>query len=196
MALELRPDQPMLFVAARHEHQKGLDLLLLAMPSVLRCCPDSVLLIAGRKGKATAGLERLVRESNLERNVRFLGPRDDVADLLAAADVFVLPSRWEGMAGVLLEAMALEAPIVASNLATLAGIIANRETALLAPPNDPVALSATLVTALTDPEAASSRARRARMEFESRFAIDRVAERMIAFYDRALNGSASRGEPR
>ena len=65
-----------------------------------------------RAGSASRALDELTDELHLD-NVQRLGVRDDVADLIAAADVVVLPSRWEGLGGVLIEAMALEAPIVA-----------------------------------------------------------------------------------
>jgi glycosyltransferase involved in cell wall biosynthesis len=184
--LGLRSDQPVILAAARHEYQKGLDILLKAMPFVLREYPDTILLIAGRKGNATPILERLVFEHSLVQNVRFLGPRDDVPDLLAAADVFVLPSRWEGIAGVLLEAMALEAPIVAADLATLREVIEPEKTAVLARPEDATSLGGAIVRVLNEKDPSRERAIRALGEFESRFAIDRVGGRMIAFYERAL----------
>ena len=185
MSLGLRMDQHALLAAARHEYQKGLDILLTAMPSILRRHPDTVLLVAGRRGNETPLLERIVAEKALERNVRFLGPRDDVPDLLAAVDAFVLPSRWEGIAGVLLEAMALEAPIVATDLSPLHEVVTER-TSVLVQPDEPASLGEAVARVLSETDASKERARRARADFESRFAIDRVGERMLSFYERAL----------
>ena len=92
----------------------------------------------------------------------FLGPRDDVPDLLCAADAVVIPSRWEGLSNVLIEAMALEAPVVASDLPTLEDAASDGETAILVPPADPARLAPAIVATLADPEAARRRAGRAR----------------------------------
>jgi glycosyltransferase involved in cell wall biosynthesis len=184
-SLGLGMDQHAILAAARHEYQKGIDILLHAMPPVLERHRDTVLLVAGRRGNETPLLERIIAEKGLEPNVRFLGPREDVPDLLAAVDAFVLPSRWEGIAGVLLEAMALEAPIVAADLAPLHEVV-DESTSVLVPPGNPASFGEAVARVLTETVASTDRARRARADFESRFAIDRVGERMLSFYERAL----------
>ncbi|HEV2870858.1 MAG TPA: glycosyltransferase, partial [Actinomycetota bacterium] len=123
--------------------------------------------------------------------VGFLGPRDDVADLLAAADTVVIPSRWEGLSNVLIEAMALEAPVVASDLPTLHDAVADLDTARLVPPADPARLAAAILADLEDPASARLRAGRARERFLQHFTVDRVADQMLGFYDRALTRSAA-----
>src|SRR5690606_1106187 len=81
----------------RQEYQKGQRVLLEAFEQVAARRPNALLVIAGRKGHATPELERLVAGSALlQERVRFLGHRDDVPDLLAASDVFVFPSLYEG----------------------------------------------------------------------------------------------------
>ena len=124
--------------------------------------------------------------------VTFLGPRDDVPDLLCAADAVVIPSRWEGLSNVLIEAMALEAPVVASDLPTLEDAASDGETAILVPPADPARLAPAIVATLADPEAARRRAGHARERFLRRFTVDHVADQMLAFYDRALVGRSAR----
>jgi glycosyltransferase involved in cell wall biosynthesis len=188
-ALGLGPGTPTVLAAARHEHQKGLDVLLEAFPAVLEHAPGARLLVAGRTGNQTPLLERAVARLGLGSKVTFLGARADVPELLCAADVFVVPSRWEGLGSVLLEAMALETPIIASDLPAVREIVADPVTALLVPPGRPPALAAAAATALADPAAAADRARRARQRFLERFTIDQVADGMIGFYRRALAGA-------
>jgi glycosyltransferase involved in cell wall biosynthesis len=185
------PQESQLLVAvARQEHQKGLDALLEALPGVLGRTRGVRLVVAGRDGNQTPLLRTTVRRLGLEGTVAFLGPRDDVADLLAAADTVVIPSRWEGLSNVLIEAMALEAPVVASDLPTLEEA-ADRDTAILVPPADSIRLAAAIVATLADPAAARDRAQRARERFLQRFTIDRVVDQMLGFYDRALGAPAA-----
>ena len=114
---------PLVLAVARQEPQKGLDVLVRGLPAIRASLPDVVILVAGREGRATEQLRSLQTALLDPDAVRFLGARDDVPDLLCAADAFVLPSRWEGAAGSVIEAMAMECPIVASDLETLRGTV-------------------------------------------------------------------------
>ena len=189
VALGVEPGTPVILAAARHEHQKGLDVLLCAVPLVLERMPAARVVVAGRTGNQTPLLRSIVSRLRVERAVRFIGARDDVPELLCAADVFVSPSRWEGLGSVLLEAMALEAPIVASDLPAVREVVTDGVTALLVPPEQPEALAASLVNTLADPAGAASRGRAARARFLGEYSIERIADRMHAFYDHALSTS-------
>lgn len=177
---------PLILAVARHESDKGVDVLLRSFPEVLRVAPTAKLAVAGREGRATPGLRSTAERLKLTDSVRFLGERSDVPELLCAADVFVLPSRSEGLPGALLEAMALEAPIVATDLPNVREAVAHRESAILVPPEAPDALAAAIVATLDDPGRSRVRARTARRVFLDRFSIERTADGMVAFYERAL----------
>jgi glycosyltransferase involved in cell wall biosynthesis len=124
--------------------------------------------------------------------VRFLGARADVYDLLCAADVFAFPTRWEGMPGAILEAMALGAPIVASDVPPVREAVRDGVSARLVPPGEPEALALAITATLQDPAGAAERAATARAEFEARFTIRRAADGMLAFYEHALSTRALR----
>ena len=177
----------LLLAVARHEFAKGLDTLLRALPLVLADAPGTRLLVAGGEGGQTAALQALTSELGLLNAVTFLGPRSDVADLLCAADLFVLPSRREGFPGALLEAMALEAPIVATDIPPVREAVVSGEHALLVPPASAEALGAAVVTALESPQASRRRALAARDHFHDRFTIERAADGMVRFYEAALS---------
>ncbi len=179
-------DVPLVLAVAHQDYQKGLDLLVEAMALVRRERSDARLLVAGRRGNHSEALQERVAHLGLHDAVDFLGLRNDVAELLCAADVFVLASRWEGMGGVLLEAMALEAPMVVSDLPTLRDAVPDELHGLLVAPNQPEALAAGILEVLADPGKATERARRARQRFVERFTTERVAEEMLGFYERAL----------
>jgi len=180
--LGLADDEPLVLAVGRQEYQKGHVHLVEAMRDVTRNHPAAVLAIAGRSGNATAALERSIVASGLGDRVRLLGHRDDVGDLLAAADIFAMPSLYEGTAGAAIEAMALEAPIVACDLAGTAGILEHDVNALLVPVADPVALAKAIEQVLDDPDAAAARSDRAREVFERRFTLARSADRMATLY--------------
>jgi glycosyltransferase involved in cell wall biosynthesis len=178
---------PLVFAAARQEFQKGLDVLVEAFPAVRAAVPEARLVIAGREGGLTEQLGAAVARLGLGDAVAFLGARTDVLDLMCAADVFAFPSRWEGLGVAVLEAMALEAPIVASDIPAIREVLgAAEERALLVPPDAPGALAAAISRTLTDAAAGGARALAARERFLERFTLDRVADATLVFYERAL----------
>jgi glycosyltransferase involved in cell wall biosynthesis len=181
------PDERLLLAVARHEYPKGLDVLLRALPLVRAQEPRVRLLVAGPEGNHTSALQALAGELGLGDKATFLGSRGDVADLLCAADLFVLPTRREGFPGAVLEAMALEAPIVASAIPAVSEAVVSGEHALLVPPDDVAGLAAAIVTALRFPEAARQRAHDANARFHRYFTIERAVDGMVSFYEAALS---------
>jgi len=182
---------PLVLAVARHEHQKGLDVLLEALPQVLERAPEARLLVAGRDGNQTPLLDATVARLSLGGAVTFLGARDDVADLLCAADLVVIPSRWEGLSNVLIEAMALETPVVTSDLPTLTDAV-DGDSALLVPPGRADRLAEAVVATLEDAVATAARVANARRRFLRSFTIDRVVDQMVAFYEQALADAGRR----
>jgi glycosyltransferase involved in cell wall biosynthesis len=134
---------PLLVAAGRLTRQKGIDLLLAALPALVDGHPGLQLCIAG-DGPERRGLAAQVRELGLGERVRFLGERADLPALLAAADLFVLPSRNEGSPYVLLEALALGRPIVATAVGDVAATLAGVADAGLVPAGDTGALAAAI----------------------------------------------------
>ncbi|MGZ4681276.1 MAG: glycosyltransferase [Acidimicrobiales bacterium] len=184
-SLGVDDDTRLVVAAARHEYQKGLDVLVRAWPAIRRAEPGARLLIGGRRGNQTDLLERLVAEQGPEAGIELIGPRDDVPDLLCAADAFVVPSRWEGLGSILVEAMALGAPVVASAVGPVPDLAG--PWARLVPPDDPTALADAVVATLRQaPAEADRRALVASQQFEQGFTLEVVADAMVAFYDRAL----------
>lgn len=186
--LGLDDDARVVLAAARHEHAKGLDVLMEALPTV----PGAVLLLAGREGNATPDLLARIARHGLTDRVHLLGVRDDVADLMVAADVVAVPSRREGMPGTVLEAMALQAPLVAADIPTVREVLIDDRHGLLVPPERPDLFGAALQQALDD--RGGDRAAAAHQRFLDRFTLDAVANAMTDFHARAL-GSPRAGSP-
>lgn len=179
-SLGIAPGAPVLLVAARQEWQKGVDLLPAVLPAVRRRVPGLVCLVAGRSGGMSGALHAAF---DGDPEVRFLGSRDDVPDLLAAADVFLMPSRWEGLGGILIEAMALEAPTVATDLPTVGELAGGIDWPLVAPAR-PAELAEAVVALITGARSLDGPA--ARRRFEQEFTTEVVAGRTAAFYERSL----------
>jgi glycosyltransferase involved in cell wall biosynthesis len=184
--LGLPAEAPLVVAVGRQEPQKGLDVLLSALPSVRSRFPGVRVLVAGREGRATPALAQQARAAGLADTVTFLGMRDDVADLLCAADVFAFPSLWEGAGGTLIEAMALECPIVTTRLPTLLETV-DESTAELVTPGSAADLARGIIASLGDGRAASERARVARARFEEQFTIQASARAMAQLYDRVAD---------
>jgi glycosyltransferase involved in cell wall biosynthesis len=148
--LGIATQAPLLLAVAALVPRKGLDVLLEALAELARRDLHPLLCIAG-EGPERATLERHLGEDARGARVRFLGHREDVPDLLAACDVFVLPSRREGLGVAALEAMALARPVVATQVGGLGSAVVHERTGLLVPPDDAGALARALERLLRDP---------------------------------------------
>jgi glycosyltransferase involved in cell wall biosynthesis len=186
---------PLILAAGRQEYQKGFDVLLDAVADARREIPGLRVLLAGRAGNETDSLRAQARRLGLQDIVRFLGARDDLPELMCACDAFVLSSRWEGLPGVLLEAMALEAPTIATDIPPVAEILVDGMSGRVVSVGDPRAMARALVDTLQRPQRAAVWATRAHASFERRFTIDRVSKAMVAFYDHALAAERVRTQP-
>jgi glycosyltransferase involved in cell wall biosynthesis len=170
----------------RQEPQKALDSLVGALGRVREAIPRARLVIAGREGAATDAIQSSIASLGADRWVTLLGERTDVPELLCAADVFVLPSRREGMPGSVIEAMALEVPVVASDLPQVREVTGS-DAALLAEVDDAEQFAGAISSCIDDPDAAQRRVALAYRRFLDQFTIDRTAHQMVAFYHETLS---------
>jgi glycosyltransferase involved in cell wall biosynthesis len=184
-ALGVTDDDFVVLAVGRHEHQKGYDVLLPAVATVRERAPGTKLFVAGRETAVTPALRARAAELGIDAAVRFLGIREDVPELLCGADVFAFASRWEGMPGGVIEAMALGTPIVATTIAPVREVLGEPPHALLVPPDDAGALADALLAVQRGAATLDTTAGRER--FLTRFAIGAVAQEMVRFYERALS---------
>jgi glycosyltransferase involved in cell wall biosynthesis len=168
------------FCAARLTKVKGVDHLIRSAALVRARREDVRVLIAG-DGPEREALKELARQV-APGSVRFLGRRDDVPDLLAAAGVVAIPSLAEGQGLILLEAMAAGRPVVASRVGGLADVVQDGETGLLVPPADPEALAAGILAVVESPELAARLGASARRYAETELTVERMIARMEEVY--------------
>lgn len=192
--LGLNENDEVIVNVGRHEYQKGQRYLIEAMTQLARTRARLVLLFVGRQGNVSKELEQLCRQANLSDRVRFLGHRDDVADILAAADLFVFPSLYEGLPGAVIEAMALGLPIVASDIPPLREVVEDGHNATLVQTASASALAMAVDELLKDRNKTQAYGKRSREIFEKRFTLERSGSRMIELY-REVAAMGKRSKP-
>jgi glycosyltransferase involved in cell wall biosynthesis len=172
---------PLALCVASLQPKKALDVLIRAWQEVTQAVPNARLIILG-EGAERAALEALIVQSQLSERVHLAGFVQNVPDYLRAADLFVLPSRAEGLSNALLEAMSAELPIVATEVGGTSDLITSGENGLLVPPDDLSALTSALIRLLQSPALRDQVAQAARQTVESRYAISSVATRYLNLY--------------
>ena len=175
-----RPDYVVLTPARLHP-QKGHLYLVAAAAEV----PAVTFVLAG-DGPLRQELEAQAGELGVADRCVFLGERTDVPDLLAAADLVVLPSLFEGLPVSVLEAMAAERPVIATAIGGTDEAITTEVTGILVPPRDPAALAAAVARLQADPALARRLASAGRARVESAFSADATAREVMRVYDEAL----------
>lgn len=173
-ALGIPPADKIVGCVGRLVWQKDFAAMIDAMPEVLKKEPAARLLIFG-EGPLRAELQARADKLGLREKVSFFGFRDDVAQVLAALDVFVMPSLKEGFPILLLEAFAAGCPVAASDIEGIREAMTERA-GVLVPPGDPGALAEAVTRLLRDPRAAAAFGRGAREHVAGRFSLAKMVE--------------------
>ncbi len=190
--LGLAADRRYIVTIARFHPVKDHRTLLLAFSQVAASLPDVDLLLVG-DGPLRGELEQIARDLGLADRIRFLGVRDDVADILAVADLFALASVSEAASITLLEAMASKVPVVVTEVGGNPEIVRHGIDGLLAPRGDASAIAAAIVRLLEAPDTARAMARSAADRVATLYTLDRTIDRYYSLYRRAQRSSPSAG---
>jgi glycosyltransferase involved in cell wall biosynthesis len=148
--LKVEPETHLIVGLGRLEPIKGFQSLVKALPLVLSAIPSARLLLVG-EGSLRMALEADARALGVADRLEIAGVRPDAATFLAAADLVVVPSLNEGMGRVLVEAMALGRPVVATRAGGIPAVVGDGQTGSLVPPNDPPVLARAVSELLKDP---------------------------------------------
>ena len=173
--------RPLVVAVSRLHRQKGLRYLLRAVPLIREEIPAVKIVIAGG-GPLESKLASEVSRLRIGESAALLGERKDAREVLAAADVFVLPSLWEGLPYVLVEAAVLGKPIVATDIDGVREVVRSGETGILVPPRDPGRLAAALILLLRDRDLAGKLGERARQDVPPAFSLERMVRETEALY--------------
>jgi glycosyltransferase involved in cell wall biosynthesis len=174
--------------AGRFDAQKDYPNMLRAFARLRPA--NAILLIAG-KGPFKAEAERLLQELRIEDQVKLLGLRDDIPQLMNGADAYVLSSQWEGLPLVLLEAAATGLPVVATRVGGNDEIVLDKKTGLLVPPQDSCALAKAMDWIMRMDEVQSREMQRAAREYVvANYSLDAIVAKWDAIYRDMLSVEA------
>jgi glycosyltransferase involved in cell wall biosynthesis len=191
-AAVLSPDRvPVIGTAGPLELVKGHVFFLGAAQRVVAQRPETEFLIAGC-GPEEQNLRRLARELGLARNVTFISSGYDFASALAAMDIFCLPSLRQGLGTIMLEAMALGRPVIATGVGGVCSVIRNPQIGLVVPPSDSGRLAERMLELLDDPVRARALGETGRQLVRTEFTATRMVAETARLYREVLAGEFAR----
>lgn len=169
----------------RLSFEKGADILIRAAPAILRKQRTAHLVIVG-DGPERADLERMAQELGVFKRVHFLGYRQNIPEILSALHVVAVPSRQAGFELILAEAMASGVAVVASRVGPIPEVIADGETGILVPPQDPEAFADAIIKLMGQPDRRKRMGEAGRARVRERFSIKRMVSETEALYERLV----------
>ena len=178
-------------LVATFKRQKGHRFLLEALSSLVPQFPNLHVLFVG-DGELRDDLQSLTQKLNLEKNVHFLGMRQDIPEILAISDSFVLPSLWEGLPMALIEAMASGLPVVATDVSGTRQVMVPGETGILVVPGDADELADAITQLLTNPARAHAMGTSARQRVENLFSAQKQAREYMSLFEQTQDRTALR----
>ena len=158
-----------LIAAGRLVPLKNFDILVRAIAEVINQGQNDLLVLIAGEGEERVRLEQLIRDLGIESYVKLLGLRHDVMGLMQACDLFVMPSRYEGLSLAMIEAMACGLPIIASDVRGLKDYITNEQNGLLFPAGDYKTLAERILQLANNRELRSKLSQGARESFEKEY---------------------------
>ncbi|MCL2660515.1 MAG: glycosyltransferase family 4 protein [Acidobacteriaceae bacterium] len=180
---------PLVTTVGNIRRVKGHDVFIKAAASIVRQFPGTQFSIAGEILDADyfAELQQLTASLGLTGNFHFAGGVTNLCDHLAAASIFVLPSRSEGFSNAIVEAMAASLPVVATSVGGNAEAVKDGVTGWIVPPEDAESLAAAVKLLLADPACARAMGARGRARAEAEFTLDAMMARTTETYRRLLS---------
>jgi len=185
-ALGIPPQRLVIGAAGRLSPEKGFDILIRAADMLLQSEVDLELHILG-EGDDRSRLERIIAELGCAQRIKLAGYRADLRPYYEAMDVFALSSLREGLPNVVLEAMALEVPVVATAVAGLPRLIRDGVNGILVPAGDLAVLTEALMDVLRDPHRRDDLRRAARRTVQEQYSFERRIDRLTELYDELLD---------
>jgi glycosyltransferase involved in cell wall biosynthesis len=169
-------------VATLRRRIKGLEYLLRSIPKVIDTYPACHFYLVGKGNQGW--LQDLAVSLGIVENLHFLGERSDIPELLAASNLFVLPSLSEGTPAALLEAMAMELPSIATRVGGVPEIITHQKNGFLISPEKPDEISGAIVQLLSHPKIAKELGKNARNRIRTQYSLEKTADAYIALIER------------
>lgn len=183
--LRIQSHQPLIVCVARLVPEKDIDTLIDAMKLVVAQRPEARCVVAG-EGDLRPSLEEHIRQAGVENSVQLLGFRTDTLSLIHAGDLFVLPSKAEPFGLVLLEAMSLGRPVVATAAGGPLEIVVDSGTGLLVAPENPAPMAEAIIRLIDDPALRDSLGQAGRQRFLDNYTVTRMAKATLEVYRQTM----------
>lgn len=180
-----------LLSVGRLVYQKAHEYLISAMPAVLKELPNVKVGICG-DGLLRADLEKQIQSLGLEKEIKLFGMQANVTKYLAAADVFVLPSRWEGLPISLLEAMSAGSPVIATRVEGVDEVVEEGVHGMLVQPESTEELVKAILQLSRDAAQRQRMGSAARLRVLERYTVDRMCERYLKLFEHSLGEGKAR----
>jgi glycosyltransferase involved in cell wall biosynthesis len=186
----IAPDAPLVGMIGRLTEQKDHATFLQAVGHIRAALPKTRFLVVG-DGPLRENLIEQARSLKLDDAVIFAGLRSDIPAVMAALDVLVFSSRWEGLPVTLLEGMAAAKPVVSTAVGGVPGVVGEGESALLVPAGMASVLADAVVRVLRDPALAQKLSALARARVREKYSLDSMLDRTLALYEELWNHVAN-----
>jgi glycosyltransferase involved in cell wall biosynthesis len=187
--LGLEHDGPIVCLVGGISKRKGALTLAEAAPEILRALPNTQFLVVGADGGAEADMRAAVVDKGVSANFRFLGFRDDSLDIIANSQLLVLPSVADPLPLVVLEAMLLGKPVVATHSGGASEMVVEGVTGALVPVNDPSALAFAITQILKDPRQALRMGEEGKERARNTFSLKSYVDNIEAVFGQVLSQS-------
>lgn len=184
-ALHLADDAVLIGMISRLIEQKGVSFGVRAFAQIADQFPQAHLIIAG-DGDLRGALESEATGLGIHAQTHFLGWRNDVPDLMAALDIFLMPSLWEGFGLTLLEAMAAALPVIGTRIGAIPEVVLDGETGVLVPKEDVNGIAHALGLLLQDSPLRHHMGMMGQDRLETKFSTRRMVDETLALYERLL----------
>jgi glycosyltransferase involved in cell wall biosynthesis len=192
--LGLSPAAKLLITVGTLRTAKGHRYLIDAARQVVEQCPDVHFLLVG-DGELRESLQAQVSACDLSHRIHFLGNRRDVSDLLAASDIFVLPSLWEGLSMALLEAMAAAKPVIATAVSGTSQVLTHNETGVLVAPGNAAELAKAIIDLLSRLDNTARAMGEAAQRFvKARYSVEKQASEYLDHYRSLFPSKAAQSQ--
>ena len=183
-------DAPVLAMVARFQSAKGHDIAFRALAR-LKNRPWMLLLAGGLETKWAEQMRSFAAQLGIESRIRFIGHRDDVANVYACTDIILAPSRREALSLTLLEAASFGLPVAAADVGGISEVVDNGETGLLVPPDDDAELAKAIQSLLDDSDLRIRMGKAARRCYEARFSVESMVDATFSVYEELANGRSA-----
>ena len=184
--LKIEKNRPIIGTGGRFTEQKGFIYLLMAIPKVLKYFPDCIFIFIGN-GPLRKNFEKIVDNLNIKNNVVFTGYRKDILELLFLCNIIVIPSLFEGMPNIILEAMSLKKAIIATDIPEIKELIIDGFNGLLVPVKNSEKISEKIIYLLKNPEICKKMGENGYSLVKKNFSIEKMVKSYEELYLKILN---------